>query len=46
MWEGHLVRVTEEWTEGPELNSTEGIVENILGNIYWVECDAVTVLKD
>ncbi|KAF1911801.1 hypothetical protein BDU57DRAFT_523808 [Ampelomyces quisqualis] len=46
MWEGHLARVTDKWTKGSELVSTEDIVDNILSNLSWVEDDAVTVFKD
>lgn len=42
-WEGLLARITEERTQGPELNEVEDIMDNILENISWVEQDAVTV---
>jgi hypothetical protein len=46
MWEGHLTRITEEYTQGPELSSVEDVIHNILCNLSWVEDDAVTVYKD
>jgi hypothetical protein len=45
MWEGHLTRITE-YTQGPELNSVEDVIHNILCNLSWVKDDAVTVYKD
>lgn len=43
LWDGHLLRVTDEWTEG--LDSVEAVVDNIICNLYWVEEDTVTVFR-
>lgn len=45
MWEGHLWRVTDNWTKGDGLVSIEAVVDNILCNISWVENDAVKVFR-
>jgi hypothetical protein len=45
VWDGHLLRVTEEWTRGSELEKVEDVIRNILGSLSFVEEDAVKVFR-
>jgi hypothetical protein len=45
LWTGRLLKVTENWTKGPELEKVEDVVYNILCNLSWVEDDAVKVFR-
>jgi hypothetical protein len=44
-WDGHLLRVTEKWTQGPELETVEDVVDNIVCNLSFVEDDAIKVFR-
>jgi hypothetical protein len=44
-WDGHLLRVTEKWTKGPELETVEDVVDNIVCNLSFVEDDAIKVFR-
>ncbi|KAF2833277.1 hypothetical protein CC86DRAFT_399909 [Ophiobolus disseminans] len=45
MWDGHLLKVTDNWTTGPELKDIEDVMKNILANLSWVEEEAVRVFR-